>query len=47
MENINHAISRYEHGAICSNCGVLEAFKGDFITAKFDAASPHFPAEML
>jgi len=26
------ALSRYEHGDICSDCGMREAFDGDFIS---------------
>jgi hypothetical protein len=26
------ALSRYSHGDICSDCGVAEAFNGDFIS---------------
>jgi len=27
------ALSRYDHGLLCSECGVLEALYGDFIGA--------------
>lgn len=25
------SLSRYGHGDICSNCGIMEAFQGNFI----------------
>ena len=31
MKDIHPALSRYGHGDICSACGLVEAFKGDFI----------------
>lgn len=44
MENIDHAISRYGHGEICSSCGVLEAFSGDFIEKYTGGSFMSFPA---
>lgn len=36
-----NALSRYDHGDICPECGTLEAFYGDFITRyQGTAASP-------
>ncbi len=34
-----NSLSRYGHGYICSECGMREAFEGDFIkyNAKYDA----------
>lgn len=30
-DEVMNALSRYKHGYICSNCGVTEAMRGDFI----------------
>lgn len=32
---VRNALSRYEHGYICSGCGTREAMEGDFIKVKF------------
>ena len=31
-DQVRNALSRYDHGYICSDCGVKEAFEGDFIS---------------
>jgi hypothetical protein len=30
--DVHNALSRYDHGSICSACGTQEALSGDFIT---------------
>lgn len=41
LTSINErALSRYEHGDICPNCGVREAMQGDFITEKLNNNLP-------
>lgn len=47
MENISHAISRYGHGDICSECGRREAFFGDFIKQFSDPLALEYPAAFL
>lgn len=31
LTNLSPALSRYGHGDLCSDCGTMEAFHGDFI----------------
>lgn len=47
MENIMHALSRYGHGKICSECGTLEAFYGDFIKEYSNQLDMEYPADHL
>lgn len=47
LTNLYPALSRYGHGDLCSDCGMLEAFNGDFIK-KYAGTSPFdYPAAML
>lgn len=31
-EEVRNALSRYDHGYICTDCGMVEAIDGDFIS---------------
>jgi len=44
---LEFAVSRYEHGDICTDCGILEAMHGDFIQRYWDEYSPNFPLDTL
>ncbi len=46
----HNALSRYGHGYICSDCGLTEAMRSDFITRYFpkaDADLNIYPIDLL
>jgi hypothetical protein len=45
LTSIHVALSRYGHGDICSDCGTIEAFKGDFIKRYAHAFSLGYPRD--
>lgn len=46
LTSIEPALSRFGHGDICSDCGVNEAFSGNFIT-RYSAFPMEYPAAYL
>lgn len=47
LTNMDAALSRYRHGDICSNCGILEAFSGDFIGKYGKTSILDYPSQLL
>lgn len=47
LTSLETALSRYGHGDICSECGTLEAFNGDFINKYASKDALEYPKAFL